>query len=67
MLTMAGVNPDTRPYQLSIKEFERLCQAYHHLCQLNPGLLEFNYRSRESLLVWENMKAMRETQTVIEL
>lgn len=43
LLHLAEVNPDTRPYQLTLDEFRRLVLAFKHLCQENPKLHKFHY------------------------
>lgn len=38
------VDPTKQSFRLSMEEWSRLCCAYEHLCLLNPGLIDYNYR-----------------------
>ncbi|PNF25888.1 Dimethyladenosine transferase 1, mitochondrial [Cryptotermes secundus] len=45
MYSLADVNPLTRPFQLTIEEFGRLCQAYCSICDRDPRLYKYNHRA----------------------
>jgi hypothetical protein len=45
MYSLADVDPMTRPFQLTIEEFGRLCQAYCDLCNRDPRLYKYNHRA----------------------
>ena len=47
MLTKADIDPTTRPWQLSMEDFDRLCTIYAMYCHQYPGLLDYYYRDRE--------------------
>lgn len=46
MLLKAGIDYTTRPMQLSIEEFSRLCDLYSEYCMQYPGLFEYYYRDQ---------------------
>ena len=50
MVDLAEVNPQTKSYELSMEEFKRLCCAYKVICDEKSNILEYNYRSQESVL-----------------
>lgn len=45
MYSLADVDPMTRPFQLTIEEFGRLCQAYCNICDRDPRLYKYNHRA----------------------
>lgn len=45
MYSLADVEPTTRPFQLTIEEFGRLCQAYCNICDRDPRLYKYNHRA----------------------
>ena len=57
MLEMAEVEADARPFMLTMDEFDRLCNAYMDICDKNPGLIDYYFRSEESALYWRQDKA----------
>lgn len=44
ILTLANVEPTLRPYELSMKNFQGLCNAYRELCDRDPNLFSYNFR-----------------------
>uniref|UniRef100_A0A8C6SGU9 rRNA adenine N(6)-methyltransferase n=1 Tax=Neogobius melanostomus TaxID=47308 RepID=A0A8C6SGU9_9GOBI len=47
MIARADLDPTLRPTELKITQFRALCDAYAHLCSLDPSLV--NYEHREEL------------------
>lgn len=45
MFSCADVNPHTRPFQLSIEEYGRLCAAYKMICEREPRLYKYDHRA----------------------
>ncbi|XP_037076155.1 dimethyladenosine transferase 1, mitochondrial-like [Pollicipes pollicipes] len=43
-LRLADLDATCRPYQLTVEEVGRVCQAYTDLCRLHPPLAEYEYR-----------------------
>lgn len=56
MFYESSVDPSTRPYLLTIEEFRRLCEIYTNICEENPGLIDYNYRSKEEAKSWRDNK-----------
>lgn len=52
ILELADVHPDSKSYSLGLEDFNRLCHAYKSMCDENPGLFEFDYRSSENAKWW---------------
>lgn len=50
MYTLADVSPTVRPYQISVEEYGRLCEAYKTICDRDPRLYKYNFRMRKSSL-----------------
>ncbi|XP_055982362.1 dimethyladenosine transferase 1, mitochondrial isoform X2 [Sorex fumeus] len=44
LLQRADVEPTLRPGHLSVAHFRRLCDAYRHMCDRDPGLFAYNFR-----------------------
>ncbi|KAJ8877682.1 hypothetical protein PR048_022137 [Dryococelus australis] len=44
MFRLADVDPQARPFQLTVGEFGRLCKAYEKICQHDPRLFKYNAR-----------------------
>lgn len=44
LFILAGVDPSTRPYQLTNEEFVQLCYAYKIIYDEFPEVLDYNYR-----------------------
>ncbi len=49
LLEMADVDGTLRPFELTVEEFDRLCQAYLHICKSNPSLVKYDPRSEKGL------------------
>ncbi|XP_067934892.1 dimethyladenosine transferase 1, mitochondrial-like [Watersipora subatra] len=47
MLSKADVDPTTRPQELSMEDFRRLCNFYGMYCERHPRLFNYYYRDRE--------------------
>ncbi|XP_034249396.1 dimethyladenosine transferase 1, mitochondrial [Thrips palmi] len=52
MLDIAEVNPETRAFQLTMDEFQRLVMAYEHLCSDQPKLFKYKFSSNVDEDVW---------------
>ena len=60
MFKDSAVVSSTRPMKLSMDEFKRLCLVYNDLCDENPGLFDYDYRSKEG--VEERRQFRKESQ-----
>lgn len=56
LLISAAIDPNTRPFQLTISEFGRICEAYMSICKENPDYLKYNYRSKKSEHYWPDVE-----------
>lgn len=56
VLEKADLDPTLRPTELKIPQFRALCDAYAHLCSLDPDLIK--YEHREGRLEREEMRKM---------
>lgn len=54
MIRMAEINPNNKSFELSLNEFKQLCFAYKAICDENPELLQYNYRSDVNAPLWRN-------------
>lgn len=52
LLEESDVHPDSRSYMLDMDDFARLCKVYKSICDEDPDLLTYNYRSHENALLW---------------
>ena len=57
LLEESGVNPKTVSFNLAMEEFDRLCVVYKKICDENPGLIDYNYRSVVNVKEWKTRKA----------
>lgn len=48
MFEVTEVDPECRPYALTIRMMGSLCQAYHDICQREPDIYMYNFRSKHS-------------------
>ena len=65
MFHLADVDPTTRPFQLTIEEFRRLCHAYCTICDRDPRLYKYSHRAaREQREIFDNL--YEEEQEVME-
>ncbi|KAJ9590948.1 hypothetical protein L9F63_016046, partial [Diploptera punctata] len=58
MYQIADIDPTTRPFQLTIEEFGRLCEAYVSVCDQDPRLYKYNHRGSKKdneLLLEDNI------------
>ncbi|NXU16279.1 TFB1M transferase, partial [Pardalotus punctatus] len=44
LMMTADVDPTLRPFQLSMSQFRKLCNAYRKMCDEDPSLFVFDYR-----------------------
>ena len=59
---IADIDPTTRPFQLTIEEFGRICQAYISICDQDPRLYKYNYRgSRKESDLFQNEIVLEQT------
>ncbi|ESO06925.1 hypothetical protein HELRODRAFT_110947 [Helobdella robusta] len=58
LLTRADVHADSRSYSLHVEDFDRMCQAYKEICDEEPHLLTYDYRSKENAVLWRNRKLL---------
>ncbi|KAK7101123.1 dimethyladenosine transferase 1, mitochondrial-like [Littorina saxatilis] len=62
MFEASGVDPESRCFMLSIGEMDRICHAYNDICQREPDIFAYNYRSRENAA-----KVRRKTKILTEM
>lgn len=55
MYSMADIDPVTRPYQIAISEFGRLCTAYSEIIKKYPELENYDYRAPKTKNTPENV------------
>ena len=48
MFEASDVDPHSRSYMLSVGEIGRLCNAYDAICQREPDIFTYDYRSSEN-------------------
>lgn len=56
LLSAAAIEPDTRPFQLTVSEFGRICDAYVSLCKEKPDYLKYNYRQQKFKDFWPDVE-----------
>lgn len=52
----AAIEPDTRPFQLTVSEIGRICEAYKSICDEKPDYLKYNYREKKSDDYWPDIE-----------
>lgn len=64
VLERADVDPTLRSTELKIPQFRAICDAYAHLCSLDPTLINFEYREelRQRNLARKSKKMERKTE-----
>lgn len=67
MFAETCIDPETRPIQLSIEEFGRLCHVYAHICEQHPHIFDYDYRSKESLNEIKQFRLNRRLSRMHEL
>ncbi|XP_014671770.1 PREDICTED: dimethyladenosine transferase 1, mitochondrial-like [Priapulus caudatus] len=40
----SGIDPTSRPFQLTVEEYARICDVYANICSREPGIYEYEYR-----------------------
>lgn len=56
MYHLADIDPTTRPFQLTVEEFGRLCHAYCTVCDRDPRLYKYSHRAaREQRETFDNL------------
>ncbi|CAL8135495.1 unnamed protein product [Orchesella dallaii] len=48
------VYPNTRPYELAMEDFERLCDTYASIISTYPEIGKYEYRAVQADIKWEN-------------
>ena len=48
MIRLAEINPENKSVELSIIDFKNLCLAYKIICDENPGLEDYYFRTEEN-------------------
>ncbi|XP_025420529.1 mitochondrial dimethyladenosine transferase 1 [Sipha flava] len=48
LLLAAAIEPTTRPFQLTVTEFGRICEEYMSICKDTPNYMKYNYRHPSS-------------------
>lgn len=49
----AEIDPQTRPYQLTVPEIGRLCHVYYDIILREPSLARYNNRQRNSEMLYD--------------
>lgn len=44
----SNINETRRPFELSIKEIKKICDAYARVCEMNSDIATYDFRSRSS-------------------
>lgn len=52
LLNAASIEPNTRPFQLTVGEYGRICEAYMDICKNKPDYMKYNYREQKSDDYW---------------
>jgi hypothetical protein len=56
MYHLADIDPTTRPFQLTVEEFGRLCHAYCTICDRDPRLYKYSHRAaREQREIFDDL------------
>lgn len=55
LLLSASIEPNTRPFQLTVSEFGRICEAYVSICEKKPDYIKYNYREKKSEDYWPDI------------
>jgi len=56
MYKLADLNPQTRPFQITLQEFNRLCHAYQHIITLHPEVADYDLRAPKNPIVDQNIQ-----------
>ncbi|CAL1529544.1 unnamed protein product [Lymnaea stagnalis] len=48
MIELSGINPEKRPFELSVEDIRRFCDAYVEILKREPELFEYDFRSQAS-------------------
>ncbi|XP_064625219.1 dimethyladenosine transferase 1, mitochondrial-like [Lineus longissimus] len=52
------LHPGLRPRQLTLGDFRTLCDIYHAICEREPEIASYHFRSRKSVTEWNKRKAI---------
>jgi dimethyladenosine transferase 1 len=52
------LHPGLHPRQLTMEDFRVLCEIYHNICQREPGIAGYNFRSKQSAVEWNKRKSI---------
>lgn len=58
LLTAAAIDPNSRPFQLTVSEFGRICEAYMSICKDKPNYMKYNYRKPNSEDYWPDIETI---------
>jgi len=64
LLTDAAIDPNTRPFQLTVSEFGRICEAYMSICKENPNYIKYNYRKQNSEDYWPDIETISSEDSI---
>lgn len=56
LLISAAIDPSTRPFQLTVSEFGRICEAYVSICKENLDYLKYNHRDKKCENYWPDVE-----------
>ncbi|XP_043284253.1 dimethyladenosine transferase 1, mitochondrial [Venturia canescens] len=50
MFKIADVDPQARPYELSVEDIHRLCSSYKYLREKHPSISDYEYRASKKIM-----------------
>jgi len=60
LFQLSGISPELRSYQLTLEDFKHLCDAYRVICDEQPDIREYYFRSQENAAEWRRIKVALE-------
>lgn len=66
MCQLADIDPTTRPFQLTVPEFGRLCHAYCDIISRHPTLIHYNDRDRKKIKEQFDTDFLNETSKLLD-
>lgn len=56
LLMSAAIEPSTRPFQLTVQDFGKICEAYVSICKEKPDYMKYYYRGPKSEDYWSDVE-----------
>lgn len=66
MFKLTSINPEAKPYHLSVEEVDRLVTAYTYLVEKYPEVIDYEYRASRKLLPSRAISEISITENVEE-